>query len=236
MSTDQLPDLPHSQIQQLQAKILDLGIELREVTDRIAAFESLLASKIADQIIEEQELSLLYKQQKKAKKDQRDAQKRRGKNYRPPVDMLPQVIKTIPKKNAEEQQERKRLYREAMLFVHPDKFSLQVDKMDLATEITTKLIEIYQTGDLETLKAYHAHIFSGNTLLAPLTQPVQSNGSGTDYLLMELNKLQKELEYAKSKHTYAVLTTYENPMLFLEELKAYYQDRISKLKKRTRTK
>ncbi len=235
MGADQLPDIPHSQIQQLQAKIMDLRSELQGITDRTSAFESILASKIEDHIIEEQELTLLYKQQKKAKKDQRNEQKRRGKNYRPPKNTLPVAIKTLPKKNIGDQQEKKRLYREAMLFVHPDKFSMQTDKLDLATEITTKLIEIYRSGDLETLQAYHAHIFNGNTLLAPFAEPERTNGSGTDYLILEWNKLKKELEIAKDRHTYKVLTTYKDPMLFLEELKAYYQDRILKLKRRTRT-
>ncbi|HUH46123.1 MAG TPA: hypothetical protein VLZ54_03135, partial [Arenibacter sp.] len=63
----------------------------------------------------------------------------------------------------------------------------------------------------------------------------RTNGSGTDYLILERNKLKKELEIAKNRHTYKVLTTYEDPMLFPEELKAYYQDRILKLKRRTRT-
>ncbi|HLT51791.1 MAG TPA: hypothetical protein VKZ93_07525, partial [Arenibacter sp.] len=55
-----------------------------------------------------------------------------------------------------------------------------------------------------------------------------------DYLRLEWKRLRKELEFAKNKHTYKVLTTYEDPMLFLEELRSYYKDRILKLKKRTR--
>src|SRR5690606_10289491 len=233
MDTDQLPDIPHPQIQQLQAEINTLRSELRAITDRTAAFESALAPKIADYIIEEQELTLLYKQQRKAKKDQRNEQKKRGKNYRPPVDTSPVPIATPPLKDVREQQEKKRLYREAMLFVHPDKFSLQMDKLDLATEITVKLIEIYRSGDLKTLRAYHAHLFNGNTLLAPVVQQKRTSQSGMEYLILERNKLIKDLELAKNKHTYKVLSTYDDPMLFLEELRAYYQDRIYKLKKRT---
>lgn len=237
MGTDQLPDIPHSRIRQLQAQIMELRSELRQITDRTSAFESMLASRISDYIIEEQELFQLYKQQKKAKKAQRDEQKKRGKNYRSPFGTHPQVVpKSLPKKDVAYQQEKKQLYREAMLFVHPDKFSMQADKLDLANEITTKLIEIYRFGGLEALRAYHAHIFNGNTPLAPTAVPTKIHGSGTDYLILELNTIKEELELAKGKHTYKVLTTYQDPMLFLEELGAYYRDRISKLKKRTRTK
>src|SRR5690606_30630535 len=234
MNADQLPDVPDSEIQRLQAEISDLRSELQGITDRTVGFEALLTSSLENDIIEEQELTLLYKQQKKTKKDQRNEQKKRGKNYRPPVDTLPVIIKSPPPRNIGEQQEKKRLYRETMLFVHPDKFSMQPDKLDLATEITGRLIEIYRSGDLETLQAYHAHIFNGNTLLAPLARPEGTKGSGIDYLRLEWKRLRKELEFAKNKHTYKVLTTYEDPMLFLEELRSYYKDRILKLKKRTR--
>jgi hypothetical protein len=54
------------------------------------------------------------------------------------------------------------------------------------------------------------------------------------YLQNELTKLEKQLQVAKTKLTYIVLTEYENPLTFIDELKEYYQDRIFKLKKRTR--
>jgi len=233
MGTDQFPDVPHTEIELLQEEIYELRSELQGITDRTSVFESKLAAGITDYIVEEQELTLLYKQQKKAKRDQRNEQKKRGKNYRSPVETLP-IAPKAPTLHVGEQQEKKRLYREAMLFVHPDKFSLQMDKLDLATEITTKLIEIYRSGDLKTMRAFHAHIFNGNTLLVPLLQSERISLSDLDYLVLERDKLKKELELAKNKHTYKVLTTYEDPMVFCEELKAYYQDRIYKLKKRTR--
>ncbi len=112
---------------------------------------------------------------------------------------------------------------------------MQTDKLDLATEITTQLIEIYRSGDLAALKAYHAHIFSGNTLIKPHEKQEPLKDPDLTYLKMELKKLREELAAAKNRHTYKVLTEYENPMSFLDELKAYYKDRLMKLRKRTRT-
>ncbi|MCM4169599.1 Co-chaperone protein DjlA [Arenibacter antarcticus] len=231
-----LPDFPHSPNLKLEEEIKAIQLELQDIVDRTSAFEKLLVSKIEDELILEQELSLRYKQQKQAKKEQRWEQKQRGKNYRPTANLPLAIKEPLPVKNIEEQQQKKRLYREAMLFVHPDKFSMQTDKQELATEITTQLIQIYEQGDLATLQAYHAHIFSGNTLLPATSQPEKITGSGIDFLTMELERLQKELHHAKNKHTYKVLMEYDNPMHFLEELKAYYKDRISKLMRRTRTK
>ena len=186
-------------------------------------------------MIEEQELSLLYKQQKKAKKEKRQVQKKLGKNYQVPTSLQNTKRAPLVDKNTKEQLQKKRLYREAMLHVHPDKFLMQKDKLDLATEITAQLIEIYQSGDLATLEAYHAHIFHGNTLTA-LGKPTLTKGTGLAYLQMELKNLNEELSQAKNRHTYKVLTEYENPMSFVDELKSYYKDRLTKLRKRTRSK
>ncbi|MBU2903665.1 MULTISPECIES: hypothetical protein [Arenibacter] len=236
MSKNHLPSELPTQIQLLQAEINRLQMEINEIIHKTSVFENLLRAEIEDELIEEQELSLLYKQQKKAKKAKRLAQKQRGKNYDQTGILTSNQSKPIPEKNSREQQLRKQLYREAMLYVHPDKFSMQTDKLDLATEITTQLIEIYRSGDLAALKAYHAHIFSGNTLIMPPQIQEPSKGPELAYLKMELKKLQEELAETKNRHTYKVLTEYKNPMSFVDELKAYYKDRLMKLRKRTRSK
>ncbi|RAJ15496.1 hypothetical protein [Arenibacter echinorum] len=235
MTKNHLPSELPTQIQLLQAEINSLQMEINGIIQKISAFENLLRTRIEDELIEEQELSLLYKQQKKAKKAKRLAQKKRGKNYDQAGILITGQSKPVPEKNSREQQQRKQLYREAMLYVHPDKFSMQTDKLDLATEITTQLIEIYRSGDLAALKAYHAHIFSGNTLIKTPEKQNPAKGPELTYLKMELKKLQEELAAAKNRHTYKVLTEYENPISFLDELKAYYKDRLMKLRKRTRS-
>ncbi|MBC8767005.1 hypothetical protein H4O18_03275 [Arenibacter sp. BSSL-BM3] len=236
MSKKYLPiELP-TQIQLLQKEIDSLRLEVNEIVQKTSAFENILRSKIEDELIEEQELSQLYKLQKKAKKEKRQIQRKLGKNYQESTGIQTTKRTVFPEKNSKEQLQKKHLYREAMLHVHPDKFSMQKDKLDLATEITAKLIEIYQSGDLASLKAYHAHIFNGNTSLQPLGKPIQTKGSGRAYLLQERKKVLEELSLAKNRHTYKILTEYENPLTFVDELKSYYKNRISKLRKRTRTK
>lgn len=219
----------------LQVRLDSLVLELGTIQQKTSSFENMLRTALENYIIEVQELTVLYKQQKAVKKERRLKQKKRGKNYKEV-----EGLQTVPtQKNAStdptEQRERKRLYREAMLHVHPDKFSMQEDKLDLATAVTTKLIEIYTSGDLETLKAYHAHIFHGNDILLGNTVfPKEGSLPKNRYLEMEIEKMEKLLVEAKNRHTYKVLMEYGNPMTFLEELKAYYEDRVFKLRKRTR--
>ncbi len=224
----------------LESEIARLREELEQLTTKVDAFEVSLRSHLASEIIEVQELSVLYKEQKKAKKQKRLEQKKRGKNYREPFDLKPQKRSaTVRVEKEEDLKEKKRLYREAMLHIHPDKFALQDDKIDLATELTTRLVAIYNHEDLDALKAFHAHLFSQNTL--PLKESLEDKNikleaSPDAYLLREKEQLERAIDALKSKYTYHVLFTYKDPMTFLDEMKAFYQDRIQKLRRRTRRK
>lgn len=222
-----------------QKKLIDyiqiLQDELSEIERKTQAFAALLGRHINDLIVEEQELFILYKQIKKAKKAKRLAQKKRGKNYKAPKE-LPVILKkkksTI---SVEQQKEKKRLYREAMLQVHPDKFSMSEQETEMATEVTTRLIEIYKTENLETLQAYHAHIFKGNTPIILKDAASKATFFSKDnYLQQEKERLEKAIDLAKQQQLYQVITEYENPLTFVEELKEYYEERIVQLKKRTR--
>ena len=239
MSKQNLPDTKNSIQEQLlfKAQIQAVKAELQIIEQDTEVFEAKLRAILIDMIIEEQELSDLYRQMQKAKKVKRIEQKKRGKNYKEPI-----VIKIIPKleilttESKGIEKEKKRLYREAMLHVHPDKFSMQEEKIDLASEITSQLIQIYKSGSLKDLQLYHTHIFSGNALLQS-SDVNFSNSNATmedSYLKQEKEELERKLAFTKNRQTYRVLKDYENPMLFADELKEYYTDRLLKLRKRTR--
>ncbi|WP_461642256.1 hypothetical protein [Labilibaculum euxinus] len=221
----------------LKGQIEALRRELEFIEQKTIAFETLLRTSLADELIEEQELRIIYKKLKQAKKGKRLEQKKRGKNYKEPIGIKPISTAAVNKtSNKEEQKEIKRLYREAMLHVHPDKFSMNEEKIDLATEITSQLIDIYRAGNLHELQQYHAHIFSGNAL----NQEIEVLPKGTK-IIAQNSYLKKEKEHlvdllfaAKNRHTYKVLTEYPDPLLFVEELRVYYADKIIKLRKRTR--
>jgi len=219
----------------LKAQIQALKEELKLIEQETQAFEAKLRFILIDMIIEEQELSDLYRKMQKAKKEKRLKQKKRGKNYKEPTG-----IKIIPKpigasvNSKEENVERKRLYREAMMHVHPDKFSMSENKIDMATNLTSKLIEIYKAGNLIELKRFHAHIFSWNTPLQSEHTRKSVSTFEDNYLKQEKEVLEQQLILAKNRPTYRVLRNYKDPMLFAEELKAYYTNRLFKLRKRTR--
>lgn len=237
MKNSESPLLPNNETQQLlKARIGAIEAELNQILQKTLAFETVLRTKLANELIEIQELTVLFKQQKKDKKLKRLAQKKRGKNYVEPIGLVLSPKSLKPEVPVESAREMKRLYREAMLHVHPDKFSLQDDQLELATEVTTKLIEIYKSGDLEQLKLYHGHIFSGNALEIVGAKVKAETLADDLYLKNELIKVEQQLQKAKEKYTYKVLTEYRDPMTFILELKEFYADKISKLRKRTRQK
>ncbi len=220
---------------ELQEQILVLKHELEVIQKEIHAFEALLSSRLSDLIVEAQELFNLYKQIKKAKKAKRLEQKKRGKNYTEPIGLKLTSKKRKEAILPEYQKEKKRLYREAMLYVHPDKFHLNENESDIASKLTTKLIEIYKNESLEKLQAFHAHIFNGNPeITLDNTAAKVKVFSKDNYLQKEKEALEKAITLARDGHLYKVLKEYKNPLTFAGELKQYYEERISQLKRRTR--
>ncbi|PIB37073.1 hypothetical protein BFP72_17515 [Reichenbachiella sp. 5M10] len=215
----------------LRSRIDALRRELSDIERVTRVFEDILRGELGDLIIQEQELAELYKRVQRAKKAKRLAQRRRGKRYKEPKGL--KLVKQVKSGSDLNQQELKKLYREAMVHVHPDKFSMEEDMQGLATLATTQLIEIYESGDLQRMIQYHACVMKGHALdeskersliqLAPLA-----------YLEQEFETIRGNLSAAKNRQVYQVLQNYADPMTYVVELQRYYTDRIAKLKKRTR--
>lgn len=74
----------------LKAKLLSLQEEYQYIEQKIAVFEHQIRSALSNEIIEVQELTVNYKNLKKAKKLKRIAQKKKGKNYKESSSLIPQ--------------------------------------------------------------------------------------------------------------------------------------------------
>jgi len=135
----------------LKAKIKVLQKELDEIDQKTTAFETMLRSHLSNEIIEEQELTVLYKKVQLAKKEKRFAQKKKGKNFKE-VEGVKVIAKNkVSSVNDDNKKKIKRLYREAMIFVHPDKFSMHCEKIDSAL-CTTVIYKICATGKSEIFR------------------------------------------------------------------------------------
>lgn len=215
----------------LQIEIKQLSNKVQTVKTEIFEFENFLRSELESEIIEEQELSVLYRNLQKEKKQKRLAQKKKGKNYKEPK-TLP-AVSIISEEEKIESKDKKKLYKQAMLMVHPDRFSNNQEDEHLATEITTELIRVYKHGTLIELQQLHQQITSQKNLTEINISTVKQLDT-LELLQQKKEDLQKEISQLQKRHTYVVLTTYANPKEYLQEIKSYYDDRLFKLRKRTR--
>jgi len=222
----------------LEQEIVLLEAELIRLETQVSAFQLQIRSALSTQILRIQQLTSLYKNQKQSKKIKRLAQKKRGKNYKEPVGL--KVVHPTLNQNPisiNDQQELKRLFREAIVQIHPDKFADADDELnERATAATIQLNEVYQSGDLEELNRLHEHIISGNALNYIPDQPETVNDLPSMILFLQHKKLKliQSLEEIKTSAIYEVLTSGKDIYILIKELKVQFEERILVLEKRTK--
>jgi hypothetical protein len=232
---------PDDPLSVLQKEIAELEAELKEVKDKLAPFEKEIHRRLDNEIDRVRELTILYKKQKAAKKAKRMEQKKRGKNYKESKEIK---VKNIPKEetstlNSEEQREKKRLYKEAVVQVHPDKISPtgEEDIIRQANLLTAQLNDIYRNGDLEELINFYQYIILENDAQGlESSKTVQAVDPKIRLISLKKKKetLTEQLNQLKNSYTYNVLETYDNPFTFIDELYVQFQEKIKQLEKRTR--
>lgn len=224
----------------LQREIAALEAELEKVQNDLGAFENIIHSRLSQEIRRLKELSSLYKKQKRDKKLKRLEQKQRGKNYKAPTHLQPSQVslKQMNDASEEERKELKRLYKEAVVHVHPDKINHggEHHKISQATALTAQLNGIYQRGDLEELINFYDHVILGNTTpnIEPTLISTVDENLRLAHLSRKLETLSRQLHDLKNSYTYGILTTYENPLTFIDELYIQLHERITLMEKRTK--
>lgn len=223
----------------LELEISQLESDLSALEHSLNTFEASLRGQLRHEILRIAELTALYKQHKQEKKAKRLEQKKRGKNYQEPSGIKQfRVQSPDPDRLSSDQLlQLKKLYKEAIVQVHPDKFAQEgSDKAGRANELTVQLNALYQQEDLEELSQFHQHILSGNAMSHVSFEP--ASVLDTNAMIRFLQKKKKALEdnqaQLRESTTFEVLSTYENPASFVDELREQFQQRIRQLEKRTR--
>lgn len=227
-------------IRRLEQEIASFEDELREAERKVRTIKSQIQNRYHNEIIRIHELYTLYKHQKQLKKVQRLEQKKRGKNYKEPAGLKKTTSKISEDAafTSENSHELKKLYREAVVQVHPDKFtnhSEQISKRSL--ELTIQLIDIYQSGNLEKLKQVHRHIMSGNAMAGfqENTDRFPAPEAMKEFLVQKRTALAGELTKVKASYFYQVFTTSDNLSKFIEDMAPQFYQRIQQLERRTRS-
>lgn len=226
-------------IHTLEQEIASLTHELKDIEYRVRGVETQIQLRYSTEIHRIRELGTLYKKQKKGKKEQRAQQKKRGKNYPQVAGLkeIPAPTQTTPTNSSPNKVNLKKLYREAMLQVHPDKFSNDTSEMHLRSqELTIQLIDIYQSGNLDLLRHFHSYIMSGNAIIANSREKnlIEDQQATYKYLLKEKENLLKTLQKTKESWIYEILATNMDPAQFMDDLSSQFSLRIHQLERRTR--
>lgn len=223
-------------LQQLKQVIVRLEQDKADIEKQIHQFQTVLRLQLHEEIEEVSTLTTLYKQHQKAKKEKRLEQKKRGKNYVAPKQIILLKQDKFPLESCatETQNALKRMYREAVVKVHPDKIEDQneADKIKHASDLTAQLNNIYKSGDLEELSYFYYNVILSQPGKLPVAHAQTKAQKET--LLQKKKRLTDAIADLRNSYSYQVLTTYKNPADFVNELRAQFADKIQKLKKRTR--
>lgn len=239
LSKTESPKNPDS-IQKLLEEITGLEANISVIKTEIQTFENTIRAKLNLLISRLIILNQKMKEKQHLKKEKRLEQKRRGKNYKEPIQSITtkKINKTEKPANQEEALELKRLYKEAVVHVHPDKIgtSQEEDAIKNATDLTAQLNGIYKNGDLEALLDFYQTIILANPSSEnrPFEMPNVNPKIRLGSLISKKGTLTKKLQELEANYLYHVLKNYEDPLTFIDELELQFQEKIAKLEKRTR--
>lgn len=214
----------------LEQEVLRLEAELQQAEATLNAFEQAVRAQLGEQIRQIRVLTDVYKARKAAKKEKRREQKRRGKNYKEPQGLMKGRKEDDAPVN-DDPAELKRLYREAIVQVHPDKFPAAGEAEGRqAAALTTHLNALYERGDLEALRDFHEHILGEQ----PLRHTPYVAGNATrNFLLQRKLQLTAALAALLQSQSYQLAIEPDRGRL-MDALREQFSERIVQLKKRTR--
>ena len=224
------------QVEALEREIEALSSTLSCCEDELHAFEHQIRLALSTQINYIIILTGRYKQLKAEKKAKRLEQKKRGKNYSEPVG-IEKLSPEIDEDGVDffiDKHELKRLFKEAVVHVHPDKFAnADEQKAAKANELTAHLNHLYKNGELMKMRDFHRHIVSGNAIV-PEHNIIPDPLALIEYLEKQRDALLTKLNELKANALYKVLLNKEDVGQFIEDLRGDFSRRILQLEKRTR--
>jgi flagellar biosynthesis regulator FlaF len=219
-----------NQQQRLEQQASELKTELDRLQREIRQWEQLVWDRLHPEIKLVQELKATIKAKKTVKKQKRQEQKRKGKNFDPnmPVPSPPKA--QSPK--SEVREEIKQLFRSSLKLVHPDRQG-QDDDDALATAhgLTSRLNTLYAIQDLDGLREFYETLSQHS--IQEIPDNARTNNRQT-LLHAEITTLRKEIEACKQSYFYQVMQEKHDTERWIAELRVYFEERIPVLQKRAK--
>jgi hypothetical protein len=138
-----------------------------------------------------------------------------------------------PTLDSSDQELLRKLYREACMLAHPDRFADNPQKAKEAQQIMQELLAARQRNDLQTIQNILQKLKDQTAFLSDIDSIQNPDALHTilKRLLEQKEQLQLQIEQLKNTDSYRILLQYPDPNQYFELLKQQLQTQIKILEK-----
>lgn len=143
----------------------------------------------------------------------------------------------IPELNEDVQKEMKRMYREAAMLAHPDRFAGNAAKEQEATRLMAELSKAYQNNDVERVRQLWESLRNGTAFSMELDEidDIERLEQIRDRLFAKIELLKSEIESLQKSDDWQTYTQHaDNLTAYFDKVKVDLELRISVLEKQLR--
>lgn len=219
-------------IQLLEQEIACLETEKNALFSQINGFDRRIRMLLSDLLLRHLELKKRLAEIKAkltGKKQDEQVYQERREHFEQFKEKLAEDIRNpvadIP---ADQEADMKRLYREAVLMAHPDRFHHDPDKEAEANKIMAELSDAFRKKDFQRVKALHEALKNGTAFsidwknagdISQLQQLVEK-------LALRRNALLEEIRQTRSSESWKTLQDHPDPDAYAESLRAQLEHNI----------
>ncbi len=168
-----------AEIQLLEAEIAQLELEKAELENRLDYAANRIRIALHELLIEKLALEAQLSA-KRALETDKAADRQKAEQHQQRIDEAKATFRRVSERQhvletPVDEVSLKKLYREACMLVHPDKFMDQPHKQQQATELMAQLAEAYRQKDLKAVEAIWQRLQDGMAFGFDWHSPVEAN-------------------------------------------------------------
>jgi len=203
-----------AEIQLLEAEIAQLDAEKSELENRLEYAANQIRIALHDLLLEKLRLEALLAAQR-ARQTNKAADKQNAQRRQDKAEEANNTFQSLSERQRIlerpiDETLLKKLYREACMLAHPDKFMNEPEKQQKATELMARLAEAYRNKDLDLVQHIWQRLHNGLAFGFDWATPRDANLllQIRESLLTRREALLQEIEGLRQSFTYTLLTRY----------------------------
>lgn len=225
------------QIRELEIELAELEAQKTETESIIEEFTHALRLRLGPLFLLrlelETRLARLIAQKSKKRSDQEEFEEKQQYFHQFSGEYENSKEKKTPKLAEEDENDLKKMYREAIMSIHPDRFNDDPEKLAKANEITARLTEAYKNKDIQTVREVWQAIKEGT--IFGLDIGVIDNEEILkrilDKLILRKNSLLLTIQSLKKNEFYGLGLKKQEWESYFESTKNQLNSNIEQLKK-----